>query len=89
MVCLPTAHGLNSLQLISITTGMVIYVLAVELWGSTCVGDSVFGGGSDKKCKYTARCKISRNDLETASKKGTVIKVEELSGSAEKGVYHH
>ena len=57
--------------------------MIVELWGSTCAGDSFFG--SDFKCKYTARCKIAKKDLESAVKDGQVIKVQELRG--EKGMY--
>ena len=83
--CLPTAHWLNSLNLIAITTCLVVYVLVIELWGSTCVGDSLFG--EQKKCKYTARCKISKKDLESAVKGGHVIKVEELKDTGEKGMY--
>lgn len=62
-------------------------MLAVDLWGTSCAGDPLFGG--DKKCKYVARCKISKKDLESAVKDGHVINVEELSESGEKGVYHH
>lgn len=87
LCCLPTAHHLNSLELVSITTSCIIYVLAVDLWGTSCAGDPLFGG--DKKCKYVARCKISKKDLESAVKDGHVINVEELSESGEKGVYHH
>jgi hypothetical protein len=68
---------------------MVAYVLLIELWGTTAAGDSLFGfGGSDKKCKYVAKCNIPSKDLEAAAKGGHVIKVEEYKDSGEKGAYH-
>lgn len=85
LICLPIAHNLNSLSLISITTSLLAYVLIVELWGSTCQGDSFFSEG--QKCKYTAKCKISKKDLESAVKHGHVIRVEELSDRGEKGFH--
>ncbi|KAK6361117.1 hypothetical protein TWF730_004864 [Orbilia blumenaviensis] len=43
-LCLPTAHEhLNSLHLVSITTGMTISVVALEIYGSSCKGDDMFG----------------------------------------------
>jgi hypothetical protein len=82
---LPTAHELNSLQLISVTTGLVIWVLVLELWGSSCPQESFFG--EKKSCKYTAWCKISKKDLESAVKGGHVINVEQLSDRGEKAMY--
>jgi hypothetical protein len=83
--CLPLAHSLNSLQLISVTTGLVIWVLLLELWGVSCPDDSFFG--EKKACTYTARCKVSKKDLESAVKNGHVINVSELSEKGEKGLY--
>lgn len=83
--CLPLAHELSSLQLVSVTTGMVIWVLLVELWGVSCPGESFFG--EKRQCQYTAKCKISKKDLESAAKSGTVINVEKFSGKGEKGMY--
>ena len=90
MMCvLPTAHHLNSLHLISITTAMVVYVLLIELWGTTAAGDSLFAaGGAKQKCSYVAKCKIPSKDLEAAAKGGHVIKVAEYKDSGEKGAYH-
>jgi len=84
-LCLPTAHSLNSLHLIATTTGLTIWVLTLELWGMSCWGESFFG--EKRACKYTARCKISKKDLESAVKGGHVIKVEELKDRGEKGMY--
>ncbi|KAE8449698.1 hypothetical protein EG329_007473 [Mollisiaceae sp. DMI_Dod_QoI] len=69
--CLPTAQWLNSLQLVSITTGLVIWVLLLELWGMSCPDESFFG--EKKPCRYTAKCKISKKDLESAVKGGHVV----------------
>jgi hypothetical protein len=85
LCCLPTAHHLNSLQLISIVTGLIIWVLFVELFGCSSPEESFFG--EKKQCKYTARCKISKKDLESAVKGGHVINVSELSDRGEKGLY--
>ena len=84
LFCLPVVHWLNSLQLVSITTGLVVWVLLLELWGMSCPDESFFG--EKKACKYTARCKISKKDLESAVKGGHVINVEELSSRGEKGM---
>lgn len=80
---LPTAKGLNSLQLVSVTTGLVIWVLLWELWGMSCPQESFFG--EKKPCRYTARCKISKKDLETAVKDGQVVSVSSLSEKEDKG----
>ena len=85
MFCLPTAKHINSLQLISITTGLVIYILLIELFGCSCPNESFFG--EKRQCKYTARCKISKKDLESAVKGGHVIKVSELTDRGEKALY--
>ena len=85
MFCLPTAKYLNSLQLISITTGLVIYILMIELFGCSSPHESFFG--EKTQCKYTARCKISKKDLESAVKGGHVIKVSELTDRGEKALY--
>jgi hypothetical protein len=83
--CLPLADQLNSLKLISITTALTIWVLSLELWGMSCAEETFFG--EKKPCKYTARCKISKKDLESAVKGGHVINVESLSDRGEKGHY--
>jgi len=85
LFCLPLVHSLNSLHLISITTGLIIWVLLLELWGMSCPDESFFG--EKKPCKYTARCKISKKDLESAVKSGHIVNVSELSDRGEKGVY--
>lgn len=84
-LCLPTAHHLNSLQLVSIATGLIIWVLFVELFGCSSPEESFFG--EKRACKYTARCKISKKELHAAIKGNQVINVSELSDRGEKGLF--
>jgi hypothetical protein len=86
-LCLPLAKHLNSLTLISTTTGLVILVLLLELWGTSCVQDSFFCG--ENRCRYTVNCKMRKTDLEDVVKKGDAIKIEELAekGSRQQGLY--
>ncbi|KAI9716559.1 MAG: hypothetical protein M1812_005290 [Candelaria pacifica] len=77
LICLPLTDSLNSLQLISTTTGLTFFVLIVELMGSSCVHDAFVW---DKKpCKYTAQCRIGKKDVEHAIKTGEVVDVRELA----------
>jgi hypothetical protein len=85
LFCLPLAHQLDSLHLIATTTGLIAWVLILELYGASCPKDSFFG--EKRTCKYTARCKIARRDMELAVKAGHVINVQELANSGEKGLY--
>lgn len=62
-----------------------MWVLLLELWGMSCPDESFFG--EKKACKYTARCKISKKDLESAVKEGHVIQVQQLTDRGEKGMY--
>lgn len=87
LICLPLTHALNSLQLISTTTGLIVFTLIVDLYGSTSVQDRFW---KDKSiCKYSADCHMKKKDVESAIKTGQVIEVEELSKGikGEKGVY--
>ena len=81
MVLLPLAHHLNSLHLVSIMTGLILWVLLLELWGVSCPDDSFFGE-TGNGCKYTAKCKLSKKELEEAAKSGNPIDVQELGRKA-------
>ncbi|RDW71363.1 hypothetical protein BP6252_07926 [Coleophoma cylindrospora] len=85
ILCLPTAHRLNSLQLVSIVTGLLIWVLLLELWGASCPDESFFG--EKVQCRYTAKLKLSKKDLHSAAKTGDTICVKDLSDKGEKGLY--
>lgn len=47
MFFLPLAQNLHSVELISITLGLVAWILIFELWGKSCKGDSFFATGSN------------------------------------------
>lgn len=55
---LPAAQDLTSLQVMSIATGLIGWVLIVEIYGQSCVGDRLFETGDT--CGYTARCSQRR-----------------------------
>ena len=81
---LPLAESLNSLKLISITTGLVALVLSVDVYGSTSMYENFWK--CTNSCKYTAECPVKRRLLVDAVKNGTTIKMEEVNmGSGEKG----
>ena len=81
LLFLPLASKLDSLQLIATTTGLVVFVLAVDLYGLSCVQDSFWRDKST--CKYSARCRMRRQDMEAAIKTGAIVNTEEMGG--EKG----
>jgi hypothetical protein len=77
---LPLAQHLNSLDLVSITVGLLFWTLLVEIWGKSCKDDPFVGG---KRCqpKYGATC--TRKQLENAMKADGDLDVREL-GEREK-----
>jgi hypothetical protein len=80
IITLPKAH-MNSLQLVATTTGLVVAVLALELVGSSCWGESIFwekGCGRDK-ATYSAKCGVKKEELEKSARDGTVLDVEEIA----------
>ncbi|KAI9803543.1 MAG: hypothetical protein M1825_001886 [Sarcosagium campestre] len=88
LLCLPAAEDrLDSLELISVVTCLIVFALTVDLWGSSCVGTPLFG--SSGKCKYTAECGMRRRDLEHAVKTGETVNVETLARNEkdEKGAW--
>jgi hypothetical protein len=86
ILLLPLAH-LDSLDLIGTTTGLVLFVLFLELWGATCSGQNIFwesNCGRDK-CQYLAKCKVSKKELENSMKNGDIINVEEIAAREDSG----
>lgn len=55
---LPAAQSLTSMQLVSIATGLLTWVLVVEIYGQSCIGDKMFE--TRTPCGYTARCSQKR-----------------------------
>ena len=86
LIFLPLAHGLNSLELVSITMSLVAFALIMELYGSTSKHDGFWK--DCRVCKYSADCQIKKIDLETAVKTGQKIEITEISkgSKGEKGV---
>lgn len=79
-LCLPAAGDrLNSLELIGLATGLMVWVLAVELWGKSCKMQSFVWGEDELRCRYTARCAQRR--LEDAMKSDGEVDVVELGRS--------
>ncbi|EPS36916.1 hypothetical protein H072_9506 [Dactylellina haptotyla CBS 200.50] len=65
-LCLPAAGDrLNSLQLISVTVGMTITVVALEVYGTSCTGDSMFG--AKKRCPYICDAELQKRDSDGSS----------------------
>ncbi|KAF2269003.1 hypothetical protein CC78DRAFT_335003 [Lojkania enalia] len=80
IILLPLAH-LNSLELVSTTTGLVLIVLFLDLYGATVTGSNVLWDkhcGRDKS-HYSAKCSISKKELEASVKKGEILNVEEIA----------
>jgi hypothetical protein len=85
IICLPLAHHLSSLDLISITTALVVLVLILDLYGNSCADDRFWTGGfcdsQKKECKYTANCKLGRKkrqELIKALQNGEKVRLEDL-----------
>ena len=87
LICLPLAHSLTSLGLISTTTGLVVLTLCVDLYGSSCVHNAFWGERT--KCKYMADCQVKQKAIERALKEGVTIDVEKVAkeSEGEKGFY--
>lgn len=76
LICLSLAESLSSLQLIATTTGLIIFVLVVDLYGSTSVHDTFWK--CRKQCKYRAECSIKKNRLIKALKNGETVTMSEI-----------
>ncbi len=88
IICLPLAHSLNSLHLISITTSLVVLVLALDIFGNSCQGGKFWSGGfceqQKKNCRYSAECKVGRKrrrEIEAAMKKGEKVGLKDVVGA--------
>jgi hypothetical protein len=79
ILCLPLARSLNSLNLVAITTSLVVTVLLVDMYGTSNSKVSVFADDGKIKHKYTAHVNTRSSDLERALKTGRTINVSELA----------
>ncbi|KAF5678920.1 hypothetical protein FHETE_1029 [Fusarium heterosporum] len=64
LFCLPVTKSLNSLNLISITLALTVWVLLLELFGKSCRNDPFVG--EKQGCFVRYKCKCSKKDLENA-----------------------
>lgn len=85
IICLGAARSLNSLELIAITTSLVVFVLCLDLFGNSCEGDRFWTGGwcdgEKKRCNYTANIKLGRRrrkELEKALIEGQKLSIADL-----------
>lgn len=92
LICLPLADNLSSLSIISIATGLLFLVLLLELMGSSCKDSrGGFLREKNRQCKYMARCRMSRKELEANMKDSHIIGIEHIAqkeGADKTGGYH-
>jgi hypothetical protein len=77
LITLGLAEHLNSLQLIGITTSLVCLTLGMDLYGSSCSTQSIWG--CHGPCSYSADCYVKRRDIEEAAKNGIKFNLEEMA----------
>ncbi|KAF2006176.1 hypothetical protein P154DRAFT_615533 [Amniculicola lignicola CBS 123094] len=80
ILLLPLGH-LNSLDLIGTTTGLVVLVLLVDLFGSTRWGENPFW---DSECRisrtrYSAKCGLTKKEIQESVENGEVLNVEDIA----------
>ncbi|CAD6582287.1 MAG: hypothetical protein ASARMPREDX12_000893 [Alectoria sarmentosa] len=87
IIFLPLADSLSSLKLVSITTGLTVLTLIVDVYGSTSIHDDFWK--CTTQCGYRANCPIKRKLAMDAVKTGTTIRLEEvqLGDGGEKAYY--
>ena len=85
IICMPLTTKLTSLDLISITTALVFFILCLDLYGNTCQGQQFWTGGfcleEKKKCTYVANLKIrkhQRRDIEGKLHRGEHVSLSDL-----------
>lgn len=83
LLCLPLADSLSSRTLISTTTGLVVFVLAVDVYGSTDRHDSFWR--CDRMCKYSANCPLRMGMIVDALKRGEVVDLGDMAGEKGEG----
>lgn len=75
LCCLPAAGDrLDSLQLVALGTGLSVWVLVVELFGTSCHKTRLFG--EERRCRYVAKC--SRRELDKAINVEATVEMREL-----------
>ena len=82
LICLPLAESLNSLHLVGTTTGLVMLVLVVDLYGSTSIYDTFWH--CKKPRNYQADACVKKNKLMVALKNGETVKLVQRRVSTER-----
>ncbi|KAG4430854.1 hypothetical protein IFR05_013670 [Cadophora sp. M221] len=80
LFCLPLANNLNSLLLITTTTGLVAWVLVLELWVMSIPGQGLFGSSKQPTCTAA----VTATDLELDIT-GEQKPLADLEGGSKKG----
>ena len=81
MCALSAAESLSSLSHIAITVSLMVWVLLLEIWGTSCSDDTFFG--EKKACCYTARC--TKKQLDSAMNSEGEVDVNILSRNEKRG----
>ena len=76
LICLALAESLTSLTLVSTTTGLVVCVLVVDLFGSTSKEDTFWRCKS--QCRYSAECALKKKLLINAIKRGETVNLADI-----------
>lgn len=76
LIFLPLADSLNSLKLVSITTGLIVLTLMIDVYGSTSIHDDFWK--CTTQCRYRANCHIKKKLAMDAVKKGATIRLDEV-----------
>ncbi|KAF6224115.1 hypothetical protein HO133_010689 [Letharia lupina] len=76
LIFLPLADSLSSLKLVSITTGLIVLTLMIDVYGSTSIHDDFWK--CTTQCRYRANCHIKKKLAMDAVKKGATIRLDEV-----------
>ena len=87
LIFLPLADAVSSLQLVSITTGLVLLTLMIDVYGSTSIHDEFWKCTSH--CRYRATCPIKKKLVMDAVKTGRTVTLEEVrAGDGSEKAYY-
>ena len=88
LICLGLAESLTSLGLVSTTTGLVVFVLMVDLYGGTSKHDTFWKCRG--QCRYSTECALKKKILVNALKNGETVNLEDMQEARqgkEKGTF--
>ena len=84
-----TPKSVNSLHLIATTTCLVVFVLIIDLIGSSCTHEGFWWTERTRHITYAAKTRLLKKDLAATLKKGDTVNLEDVArrGGGEKGYY--